>query len=151
MTLKQIVLALKHISLKQRNVRSFGEGDLYAFLASPKMKYAVMYLTQNIHQSTEQMDRYSFNFFYLDRQENKEATNALQIQSIGKQLIDNVLAIFCETYDSEIYGITTYQSFRQDHPDLLAGIYAVVTLEVPKEVTCPELYDEDEMEEQYNG
>lgn len=149
MTLLQTIKALQHIALQQPNVRSVGQGDLYADMASPKMKYDLFYITQNQHQSVEGFDRYNLNLFYISRDLNYEATNALMIQSHGKEVIENILNIFTEQFDSEIYGTTLWQPFTQDHPDLCCGIYCVVMLEIPKEIDCPEYYDE--MEEQYNG
>ena len=138
MTLVQFINAIQHICLSQINVRSFGEGDLYAFMANPSLKYSLMYVTQNQHQSEGDFDRYNINLFYMDRNEDVDGSNALQIQSIGKEVIENVLRIFCDQYESEIYGTIYFQPFIQSHPDLVSGIYATVTLEVPKESICPD-------------
>ena len=138
MTLSQFINAIGRICLEQKNVRSYGTGDLYAFMASPEIKYSVMYTTQNQHQRVGDFDRYSINLFYMDRNMNIDGDNALQIQSIGKEVIDNVIQTFCEEYDSEVYGTILYQSFIQAHPDMVSGMYAVVTLEVPVDAICAE-------------
>ena len=68
MTLNQVVKEIHRIALAQKNVRYVGQGDLYKDLNSnPALKYDVVYLTQNQHQTVEGLDRYSFNIFYQIR------------------------------------------------------------------------------------
>lgn len=137
MTLYQVIRQLQRIALTQHNVRYAGNGDLYRDLDSdPSVKYDCFYITQNQHSTVGDMDRYNFNLFFISRQEDTEAGNALQIQSIGKEVIENVVRIFCETYDAEVYGTTYWQPFVQRFSDLCAGIYAIITLEVPKDSIC---------------
>ena len=136
MTLYNFIHIIERICLSQKNVRSFGEGDLYSFMASPSIKYSMMYVTQNQHQRQGDFDLYNINLFYMDRNNNVDADNSLEIQSIGKELIDNVIRIFCEDYDAEVNGNIIYQPFTQSHPDLVSGVYATVTLEVPVDSTC---------------
>lgn len=137
MTLYQVIKQLERIALSQHNVRYAGEGDLYRDLnAQPSIKYDVFYITQNQHQSGEEFDMFNFNLFYISRQVDTEAGNALQIQSIGKEVLENIIKIFCEEYDSEVYGTIIWQPFVQRFSDLCSGIYATLTLEVPKDTTC---------------
>lgn len=128
---------MEKIALTQHNVRYAGDGDLYRDLnAQPSIKYDAFYITQNQHESIEDFDRYNLNLFFISRQEDTEAGNALQIQSIGKEVIENVVKIFCEDYDAEVYGSIYWQPFVQKFADLTAGIYAIITLEVPKDSIC---------------
>lgn len=137
MTLYQVIKQLEKIALTQHNVRYAGEGDLYRDLNSdPNIKFDVFYITQNQHESIEDFDRYNFNLFFISRQEDTEAGNALQLQSIGKEVIENVVKIFNETFDAEVYGSIYWQPFVQRFSDLTAGIYAIITLEVPKDSIC---------------
>ncbi len=137
MTLYQVIRQLEKIALTQHNVRYAGDGDLYRDLDSdPSLKYDCFFVTQNQHSTVGDYDRYNFNLFFISRQEDTEAGNALQIQSIGKEVIENVVRIFCETYDAEVYGTTYWQPFVQRFSDLCAGIYAIITLEVPKDSIC---------------
>lgn len=136
MTLNQVVKEIHRIALAQKNVRYVGQGDLYKDLNSnPALKYDVVYLTQNQHQTVEGLDRYSFNIFYISRLGDFDATNALQIQSIGKEVIENIVRIFCEQYDADVYGTTYWQPFTQRFSDLTAGIYAQITIEIAAD-TC---------------
>lgn len=131
MTLKQTVKELQRIALTQKNVRHTGEGDLYRALnGDPSIKYDSVYLTQNQHQSVDGFDRYSFNIFYISRLENLDGDNTLQIQSVGKEVIENIVRIFCEQYDAEVFGTTYWQPFTQRFQDLTAGIYAIITIEI---------------------
>ena len=137
MTLYQVIKQLEKIALTQHNVRYAGEGDLYRDLNSdPSLKYDVFYITQNQHESSQDFDRYSFNMFYISRQEDTEAGNALQIQSIGKEIVENVVKTFCERFDSDVYGSIYWQPFVQRFTDLTAGIYGIIVLEVPKDSIC---------------
>ena len=137
MTLYQVIRQLEKIALTQHNVRYAGDGDLYRDLDSdPSIQYDVFYISQNQHSTVGDFDRYNFNLFFISRQEDTEAGNALQIQSIGKEVIENVVRIFCDTYDAEVYGTTYWQPFVQRFSDLCAGIYAIITLEVPKDSIC---------------
>lgn len=139
MTLLQVIKQLQKIALRQHNVRYVGEGDIYRDLnAQPSIKYDAFYITQNQHQSQGEFDRYSFNLFYVSRLEDEDAGNALQIQSIGKEIIDNVVELFCQQFDADVYGVAYYQPFIQRFSDLTAGMYCIITLEVAKDTICPD-------------
>lgn len=137
MTLYQVIKQLERIALTQHNVRYTGEGDLYRDLdAQPSVPYDVVYITQNQHQTEGDFDRYSFNLFYISRQTDTEAGNALQIQSIGKEVLGNIIKTFCEDFDAEVFGTIYWQSFTQKFSDLCAGVYCIITLEVPIDSIC---------------
>lgn len=123
--------------MSQHNIRYAGEGDLYRDLnANPDLKYDVFYITQNQHQSEGEFDRYNLNLFYISRQDDTEGGNALQIQSIGKEVLDNIIRTFCDLYDADTYGSVMYQPFVQRFSDLCAGVYATIILEVPVDSIC---------------
>lgn len=137
MTLNQIVTELEKIALTQHNVRTAKHGDLYRDLsAQGTIEYDVFYVTQNQHQSEGDFDRYSFNLFFISRLESEDAGNALQVQSVGKEVLENIVRKFCDRFDAEIFGVTYWQPFTQKFSDVCAGIYAIITLEVPKDAVC---------------
>jgi len=139
MTLQSTVKTIQNIALTQHNVNYVGSGDIYADLnANPNLKYGIVYITQNQHTSTEETDQYNFNIFYIDRLANFEGDNRLQIQSTGKEVLENIIRIFCDTYDAEIYGDIYWQSFTERFSDLCAGIFCTVTLEIMKNTICAE-------------
>lgn len=139
MTYQQVVKSLEAIALNQHNVRYAGYGDLYRDLNSePNIKYDVFYITPNQYTLEGDFNRFSFNLFYISRLENLDGDNMLQIQSIGKEVLDNIVRVFCDTYDAETSGSVYYQPFTQRFADECAGIYMTVTLVVPVDSICGE-------------
>ena len=137
MTLYQVIQELQHIAKGQHNIMYTGEGDLYRDLnAQASVKYDIFYITQNQHSTENDFDRYSFNLFYISRLSDVDGENALQIQSIGKEVLNNIIKTFCEDYDAEVLGTIYWQPFTQRFADETAGVYATVTLEVPVDSTC---------------
>ena len=137
MTLKQVIRQLQKIAMAEHNVRYTGEGDLYRDLsAQGGVQYDCFYITQNQHQSEGDWDRYNLNLFYISRLESEDAGNALQVQSVGKEVLENIIRKFCDRFDAEIFGVTYWQPFTQRFSDLCAGMYAIITLEVPKDAVC---------------
>ncbi len=139
MTYQQVIKSLETIALNQHNVRYAGYGDLYRDLNSdPNIKYDVFYITPNQYTLEGDFNRFSFNLFYISRLENVDGDNMLQVQSIGKEILDNIVRVFCETFDAETYGSIYYQPFTQRFSDLTAGVFMTVTLEVPVDSICGE-------------
>lgn len=137
MTYQQVVKSLQTIALSQHNVRYAGYGDLYRDLNSnPSIKYDVFYITPNQYTLEGDFNRFSFNLFYISRLENVDGDNMLQVQSIGKEILDNVVKRFCEQYDADTVGSIYYQPFTQRFSDECAGIYMTVTLEVAIDSVC---------------
>ena len=148
-TLYQVVHTLEQIALTQPNVRGTGEGDLFAYMnGKDAVKYDVVYLTQNKHQTvqpvtygasyTEGYDIFSFNIFYISRLTD-DSSNALEVESIGKEIITNILRTFCDSYDSDIEGQIIWQPFKEKFVDVCAGVYGVVKIKVPIDTICPEI------------
>lgn len=141
MTLKYIVDTIKSIALLQPNVRTATEGDVYDVLnGNPNVKYGVIHITQSSHKQQNNQDIYGFNLFYIDRLLD-DNSNKLDIQSIGKELISNILMTLDETFDTEISNIT-YQPFTERFNDLCAGVYVSVNIAVFRESSCAEQYGE---------
>lgn len=139
MTLKNVVDILQRIALTQHNVRSVGYGDLYASLnANPSIKWDYFYITTGQSYSVPEWDYFTLNLFYISRLEDVDGSNMLQVHSIGKEILDNIVKIFCEDYDSETYGNTYYTYFTQRFSDLAGGVYMTVTLEVPRSLCIDE-------------
>ena len=136
MTLYQIVGILKQIALTQPNVKSATDGSIYEVMdATNSVKYDVVHLSQTKHITDEETDTYGFNIFYVSRLEDSLEDNRLQIQSIGKEVLDNILRTFCENWGIDYPEIIFYP-YTQKFADLCAGCYCRVELEVPKEIIC---------------
>ena len=140
MTLYETIDLLKKIALKHPNIGSASEGNIYEYMnANPSVKYGVFFITQGTHSQDEMFNHFEFTLFYVDRLVDDMEENRLQIQSIGKEILSNILTFFCEELDAECENIT-YQPFTQKFVDMTAGIYSTITIDVPKDVICPEEY-----------
>ena len=140
MTLATIIETLKMIALKHPNVNSAYEGNIYEILNSnPNNKYASVVITQQSHTTDEVYDHYGFVIFYVDRLVDNMEENRVQIQSCGKSMLGNIITFFCEEFDAECDNIT-YQPFTQKFVDMTCGVYCTITIDMPKDVICPEEY-----------
>ena len=140
MTLYETIDLLKKIALKHPNIGSASEGNIYEYMnANPSVKYGVFFITQGTHSQDEMFNHFDFTLFYVDRLVDDMEENRLQIQSIGKEILSNILTFFCEEFDAECENIS-FQPFTQRFVDETAGIYSTITIDVPKDVICPEEY-----------
>lgn len=136
MTLFQIIQILKEIALAQPNIKSATDGSIYDVMnTNPSVKYDVVHFSQTTHQSDEETDFYGLNIFYVSRLEDSLEDNRLQIQSIGKEVLDNIIRTFCENWNID-FPVITYTPFTQKFNDLCAGCYCNLRLEIPKEIIC---------------
>ena len=140
MTLWETVMKLKEIGMRQPSVRSTGDGSIYDFLnTNGNNKYCVFFISQTTHRQSENFDYYGFNLFFVDRLDATMENNRLQIQSVGKEVLSNVIKTFCETYDAN-FEFIRYTPFTQKFVDECAGIYATIEFEIPVESICEEEY-----------
>ena len=140
MTLFEVISILKGIALNQPNIQSATDGSVYDVMnTNPSVKYDVVHFQQTNHQTDEETDYYGFNIFYISRLEDSLEDNRLQIQSIGKELLDNILRTFCENWGIDFPTIT-YYPFTQRFNDLCAGCYCNVRIEIPKDIICADDY-----------
>lgn len=141
MTLFNIIDTLKKISLTQPNVRTATDGDIFDKMnANPSVRYGVFHVTQTTHTEDDQFDNYGFNLFVLDRLEDDDS-NRVSAQSTAKQILSNIIATFCETFDAE-HEVITYQPFTQRFKDNTCGVWASVVFQVLKDYSCAESYGE---------
>lgn len=140
MTLYETIDFLKKIALKHPNIGSASEGNIYEYMnANPSVKYGVFFITQGTHSQDEMFNHFEFTLFYVDRLVDDMEENRLQIQSIGKEILSNILTFFCEEFDAECENIS-FQPFTQRFVDETAGIYSTITIDMPKDIICPEEY-----------
>lgn len=138
MTLQEVVTNIKNIASQQPNVRTVTEGDVYDVMnTNPSVVYDVFHLTQQTHQEDEEYDYWRFNMFYISRLVDS-FDNKLQVQSIGKSVISNVIRIFCDQFDLDFPDNTqlTYVAFTEKFADECAGVYCNVVLQIPKDLVC---------------
>ena len=140
MTLYDFVESFKNIALKQPSVHSAFDGSVYDNLnGNPHSRYCVFNLSQTTHREEENFDIYGANLFMIDRQDSTLKNNILQVQSISKELLSNIIKAFCKKYDAKALTIV-YHPFVEKFVDLCCGMYATVEIEVPKDSTCEEDY-----------
>lgn len=140
MTLAKIIDTLKMIALKHPNVNSAYEGNIYDILnAKPDNRYASVVITQQSHTTDEIYDHYGFVIFYVDRLVDDLEENRVEIQSIGKSMLGNIITAFCNEFDAECDNIS-YQTFTQRFADETAGVYCTITIDTVKDVYCAERY-----------
>ena len=140
MTLAKIIDTLKMIALKHPNVNSAYEGNIYDILnAKPDNRYASVVITQQSHTTDEIYDHYGFVIFYVDRLVDDLEENRVQIQSIGKSMLGNIITAFCNEFEAECDNIS-YQTFTQRFADETAGVYCTITIDTVKDVYCAERY-----------
>ena len=141
MTLYELIRELNAIALKQPNVRTAKEGNIYDVMnANPSIKYGVFFITQGTHTDDETWDRYNLTLFYIDRLQSDLEDNRLQVQSIGKEVLRNIILTFCDYYEIE-YPTVSYTTFTQRFADECAGAYAQWVFELPKDLICEEEYE----------
>ena len=142
MNLFQTIDNIKNIALTQPNIRTASEGNVYSIMnTSTDLRYGVFVITQGTHRSDEMFNYFNFNFFYVDRLVDDMESNRLQIQSIGIQMLNNILNTFADEYDIDLNSDIQYNPFTQKFADETAGVYCTITLEVPKD-SCAESYVE---------
>lgn len=140
MNLYNVVEALKQIALTQPNIRTAKDGSIYNILnANPSVKYEAFVVTQNTHRQDERFDYYGLTLFIVDRLDDDLETNRLQVQSIAKEQLSNIIRTFCNEYDIDIPTIT-FQTFTERFQDLTAGTYAQLEFVIPVEIQCAEEY-----------
>ena len=140
MTLAKIIDTLKMIALKHPNVNSAYEGNIYDILnAKTDNRYASVVITQQSHTTDEIYDHYGFVIFYVDRLADDLEENRVQIQSIGKSMLGNIITAFCNEFEAECNNIS-YQPFTQRFADETAGVYCTITIDTVKDVYCAERY-----------
>ena len=140
MTLAKIIDTLKMIALKHPNVNSAYEGNIYDILnAKTDNRYASVVITQQSHTTDEIYDHYGFVIFYVDRLIDDLEENRVQIQSIGKSMLGNIITAFCNEFEAECENIS-YQPFTQRFADETAGVYCTITIDTVKDVYCAERY-----------
>lgn len=136
MTLLQITDNLERIALTQPNINSVGEGNVYDFNNdNPNLKYGVFFITQTTHIEYEEYDRYGLTLFVIDRLEDDLESNRLRVQSHAKQVLGNIITLFCNSFDVDFPEIT-YTPFTQKFVNLTAGVYANIFIDVYKDTLC---------------
>lgn len=141
MTLFDTIDILKKMCLEQPDVRMALDGDVFENLNSnPSVRYACVNMTQTSHSEEDGFDRYGLSIFYIDRLTD-DRQNRLQIQSAGKEILQNVIDYFCDEFDAD-RTVLTFTPFTQKFKDECAGVWCNVELTIGRQYSCPEGYSD---------
>lgn len=139
MNLLQTISTLKNIASLQPNVRKVDSGDVYDIMnGNGSIEYPCVVISQNNHSEDERMWHFSFTLFYIDRLLDNLDSNMVEIQSIGQEVISNILRQFSDYADVDFPTNVRYTPFTQKFVDLTAGMYAQFTLDTFKDNRCPD-------------
>lgn len=142
MTLKDTIKAIEGVASTQPSVRMIVRNDIFRLNKCMQARYAVFGWLQNQHTSgaASSLVTYGFTFFYVDRLTN-DRSNEIDIQSVGISTLDNIIKALDEMGISAPMDYT-FQVFNQRFLDECAGVFCNVTLEVPVDALCPEVFSD---------
>ena len=139
MNLIQTISTLESVAKLQPVVRKVDSGDVYDIMnGNGSIEYPCVVISQNNHTEDERWWHFSFTVFYIDRLLDNLDSNMVEIQSIGQEVISNILRQFCEYSDVDFPTNVRYTPFTQKFVDLTAGMYSQFTLDVFKDNSCPD-------------
>ena len=142
-TLSKIIDVICSIASGERNINTVVQNDIYELDAQPDVKYSVFGITQNTHTEDEQFIYYNFYLYYINRVTNDERSNEILNQSIGIQVLRNIIRKTAEYLNVDVPYDISYETFIQKFTDFCSGVYADVTFAVPLDM-CPEDYGDSD-------
>lgn len=141
--LAAVIAAVEDAARHNPVVRMLVRGDAFKLNAFPTAEYPAVAWVQGVHTLTEdwRMLRVSLTLFYIDRL-NEMQDNTLQIQSVGVEVLSDILQ---RLEDAGVYneGQITYQPFTQRFADECAGVFANVILTCAATSICADEITED--------
>lgn len=132
MTLAQIIGRIKFIALTQPTIRMVVDNDVFKLNAIPDAKYGVFSYVQGTHRTNMDEDIFRFAFYYVDRLV-ENGSNELEVQSVGKSTLDNIMRVLADEFGVEEWETTT---FTQRFSDMCAGAFCNAVISVPVNYTC---------------
>ena len=141
MNILQVIRNIEAVAAQQPTIASIVRNDVYRLNSLPDARYGVFAWLQGEHRTDldGSLVNYSFTFFYVDRL-TFDKGNEVEIQSVGMETLDNIL----RTLEARgiMAGEYTVRTFNERFSDECAGAYAQVTLEVPKDGLCEEIFED---------
>lgn len=138
MTLLDLIKKLEDVAISQPQVSEIVPSDVYQLNERASVMYGVFVWTQGQHVKdfARGMTAYTFNLFYIDRL-TADHKNKTEIQSVGLQVLGNILRSFVG-----YIGVSDarFQPFTERFADECAGVYCTVTLTVPDDTNCEQLF-----------
>ena len=140
MTLTDTIRLIEVVASGQPPIKSIVRNDIFRLNSLPDAKYAVFGWTQGTHSTNADTSFYTYNFtfFYIDRLTANQS-NELEIQSVGIQVLDNILRLLDEQGAVPV-GDWQYTTFNQRFLDECAGVFVSVGIEVPVNGVCADTF-----------
>ena len=139
MTLLDLIKKIEDVAIKQPQVKEIVPSDVYQLNARADALYGVFAWTQGQHVKNlyDGTTAYTFNLFYVDRL-TADQKNKTEIQSVGLQVLGNILRSF-----TDYIGVSEarFQPFTERFADECAGVYCTVTLTVPDDTNCEQMFN----------
>ena len=140
MNLLQVIRAIELTAAGEPAVNTIVRNDIFRLNAAPSVRYGVFAWLQGDHRTEpgSGLMQYTFTFFYTDRL-TEDRGNEIEVQSVGIETLENIIL---QLEDAGIFaGEHTFTTFNQRFSDECAGVFCQVSLEVPKNGTCPAGYE----------
>lgn len=126
----ELVKSILTMAGKHKLVNEVFYGDVYEFHNSGNRKYCTFVLTNTNATESGDTTTYTFNAFVTDRMTD-DKLNKLEVQSLSKTILEQILAECFDSLDS-----TTYTFWTEKFNDLCAGCYASFSVSLPNELIC---------------
>lgn len=139
MTLLDVIKKLEEVAINQPQVREIVPNDVYKLNERADASYGVFAWTQGQHVGNVNAGTttFVFNLFYIDRLTN-DKKNKTEIQSVGIQVLNNILQCFAQFIT---VGDLLFQPFTERFADECAGAYCTVSLTVPNDTICEQIFN----------
>ena len=122
-----LIRTLKSLSLTHSLVNDYAEGDVYEYMNSGMHKYPCVFMTMNNITSDSESTNYNFTMFYIDRLIS-DGSNKINVQSIGVQVIKQILSKLFDIYPEIEISSTEYTPFTEKFADDCAGVFCQISL-----------------------
>lgn len=131
-TLNQIVKTIGDLASNHKQIKSYYFGDLPDFLSrGTENVYPSMYYDLTGADISVNTLSLNFSLYFFDRMLPEE-TNETEVLSDMLEVAQDIVAqLGHPNFDFDITTTTTLTFFTEDTPDLLAGVRADITLELP--------------------
>lgn len=132
MTLNQIVTTLTNLGNAHQQIKSVYFGDLMDYLSrGTENVYPSLYVDLTGGNVAERGVTLNFSLYFFDRMLHEE-TNETEVLSDMLEVCQDIIAqLRSQSFDFDEGLSATLTFFTEDTPDLLAGVRADISLELP--------------------
>lgn len=128
-----LIQVIKESSLKEPNIKTVIDTDLYQLNTLPNINYsAVVVLPKQVTVLRDYV-RVELLIYYIDRID-ETGYNSLYVQNTGIQLLTNIINRVVKENDIETDDTISYIPFIHKFKDNCSGVYASVTFELENDL-----------------